>query len=156
MMKYPCQLYKNVINTIADPLTSSFNRSFILGCFPELLKIAKFCPIYENGSYGISKNYRPISLLPPFSKIKEKLMHIRLTSFLQKNNIINKSQHGFRSSHSISTTVIDLIDSSTSALDHNLMALALFIDISKAFDSLDHAILISKLEHYDVRDVALS
>ena len=63
-------------------------------------------------------------------------MHIRLTSLLQKNNIINKSQLGFCSSHSTSTAVIDLIDSITSALDHKLMALALFINISKAFDSL--------------------
>ena len=83
-------------------------------------------------------------------------MHICLTSFLQKNNITNKSQHGFRSSHSTSTAVIDLIDSITSALDHKLMALALFIDMSKAFDLLDQAILISRLERYGVRGVPLS
>ena len=74
-------------------------------------------------------------------------MHIRLISFLQKNNIINKSLRGFRSSHSTSTAVYNLIDSITSALDQKLMALVLFINTSKAFDSLDHAILISKLEY---------
>ena len=73
---------KKVINTIADPLTSIFNRSFMLGCFPELLKIAKICPMYKNDSIEDPKNYKPISLLPSFSKILEKLMHIRLTSFL--------------------------------------------------------------------------
>jgi hypothetical protein len=151
----PIKVIKSIINSISIPLTKIFNKSFLTGSFPNLLKIAKVCPIYKQGDKNELKNYRPISLLPSFAKILEKLMHARLLSFLQTNNVINSSQHGFQPNKSTSSAIADALHVITSALDKKLINIALFVDVSKAFDSLDHSILIKKLEHYGIRGLAL-
>ncbi len=152
----PMKVIKSVVAHIAVPLTYIFNKSFVQGSVPKALKIAKICPVFKSGSSDDKKNYRPISLLPSFSKILEKLMCNRLFSFLMHNNSINQSQHGFMPNRSTSTAVADLLNTVTTALDKKLTALVLFIDISKAFDSLDHDILLAKLEHYGIRGIALT
>ena len=152
----PMKVIKNVINSVSAPLTKIFNKSLSTGCFPNLLKIAKVCPIFKQGDVADLKNYRPISLLPSFAKILEKLMHARLLSFLQSNNILNSSQHGFQPKKSTSSAIADALYTITSALDKKLLSIALFIDVSKAFDSLNHGILLNKLEHYGVRGYVLN
>ncbi len=89
--KIPIKIIKSVISVIAMPFTKICNKTFTSGCFPNLLKIAKECPIFKQGDKSELKNCRPISSLPSFAKILEKLMHIRLLSFLHSNNILNNS-----------------------------------------------------------------
>ena len=98
--------------------------------------------------------YRPISLLPQFSKILEKLFLTRIKSFLCVNNILSSSQYGFRTNLSTSLAVMELIEEITNATDNKKHAIGVFIDLKKAFDTVDHRILIKKLEHYGVRGAA--
>ena len=112
-------------------------------------------PIFKNGSHVDIANYRPISVLPVFSKIIEKCMYNRLTNFLEKNNILSTSQYGFRSGHSTSTALLDLVNKVSFALDSHKILIGLFLDLSKAFDTLDHSILIRKLHNYGIRGILL-
>lgn len=149
------KLIKGIIDSISVPLAKIFSKSFSSGCFPDALKIARIVPIFKSGDNSDLKNYRPISLLPSISKLIEKLMLTRLAAFLQKHDVINKHQHGFRRNHSTSTALADVLDYITLQLDKKLSVFALFVDIAKAFDSLSHDILLAKLEHYGIRGVAL-
>ena len=150
------KLLKHFVNTIINPLCTIVNKRFTNDIFPNSLKIAKIVPIFKAGDRNDVPNYRPISLLPIFSKVLEKLMLARLSTFIYKNNVLNAHQHGFRPLHSINSFLTDVLDYITAALDRKYVALALFIDVSKAFNSLNHNILLSKLEHCDIRSVAFS
>lgn len=154
--KIPLKIIKNVIYSVADPLLKIINKSFCNGVFPDALKIAKIIPLFKGGDSKDPVNYRPISVLPSFSKIFEKLMHARLTSFLLQNNSLDKSQHGFRKNYSTCSAIADVTNYITEALDKKLVAIALFVDVSKAFDSLNHNILLHKLDYYGVRGVVLN
>ena len=148
-------LIKKIIPFIAKPLSELVNKSFETGIVPDQLKIARVCPIYKSGDPCSFSNYRPISVLPGFSKIIEKLVHLRLMSYLTKHSILINNQYGFRNNHDTSLAVIDMIDNITEKLDSGYFSLGLFIDLSKAFDTLDHRILINKLEFYGIRGKAL-
>ena len=119
------------------------------------MKIARIIPIFKSGDSSDPKNYRPISLLPSFSKILKQLIYNRLISFFNKQDILHSSQHGFRTNHSTNSAIAEVLDCVTLALNKKLLSLALFIDVSKAFDSLDHQLLFAKLNIYGVRDTAL-
>ena len=151
----PMKVIKAVKVHIASPLSIIFNKSFQQGKVPKALKIAKICPIFKSGEISDPKNYRPISLLPSFSKLLEKLMYTRLISFISTNSTISQSQHGFMPSRSTSSATAELLNTITSALDKKHIAIVLFTDISKAFDSQDHNILLCKLEYYGIRGIAL-
>lgn len=147
-------LLQRIINSVAMPLTLIINKSLQHGIVPDLCKIARIVPIFKSGDATDYTNYRPISVLPAISKIFEKLALKRLSSFLDKHNILHNSQHGFRANHSTCTAALDVLNVVTQALDKRLLTLSLFIDISKAFDSINHHILLSKLDHYGVRGIA--
>ena len=100
------------------------------------------------------ENYRPISVLTCFSKLLEKFMVKRLTSFLNQNNVLSKHQYGFRKNRSTELAIIDFIDKITKAMDNGKFSIGIFLDLSKAFDTINHKILIKKLEHYGIRGVA--
>ena len=100
-------------------------------------------------------NYRPVAVLPCFSKILEKIMYNRLISFIKKHDILYSKQFGFRKNHSTETAIIDLVTKLTDAIDKNKFTAGIFLDLSKAFDTVNHSIIIAKLQHYGIRGIAL-
>ena len=132
-----------------------FVTSFPEGIFPSKIKIAKVIPIFKNGMKVYVSNYRPISLLSIFSKIVEKLIASRLTTFLELNQILYPKQYGFRAGLSTSHALIDIIETIRKSIDSNKYGCGVFLDLKKAFDTVNHKILISKLDHYGIRENAL-
>ena len=118
----------------AETFSSVLNISMTEGVFPNQLKFAKVCPIHKSGSKTDTANYRPISLLPVFSKIFEKAIHRRLTEFLDTNNSLYNYQFGFRKQHSCEHALLAAQKSILEALDKKQIAMLLLIDFSKAFD----------------------
>ena len=152
----PLKLLKSSISGISVPLSHLINISIVSGIFPDKLKIAKITPLYKSGDKADISNYRPISVLTSFSKVFERVIHNSLMSYLDKNNILNPTQFGFRKQHSTNMALIDLIDCITNAIDKNEYSIGIFIDLSKAFDTIDHDILLYKLSHYGIRGISLS
>ena len=150
----PMHLLKSTIHVIAEPLAKIINNSLQTGIFPDILKIAKICPIYKNGNKSETQNYRPISLLSSFSKLFEKAMHIRLTDYLEKYKILHNSQYGFRKNYATSMPLLEMYDKISLAIDNNEYAVGIFLDLSKAFDTVDHNLLLNKLSYYGVRGIA--
>ena len=132
------------INNISKPLCDIINCSFQTGIVPSEIKIAKIVPIYKTGAKDLFSNYRPISILPFFSKLFEKLVHDRLMTFLNQWNILSCNQYGFRKNCSTYMALMDICDKITESLDKNQCCAGIFIDLSKAFDTIDHSILIKK------------
>ena len=129
-----------------------FNISVAQGTFPTDLKIAKTIPIFKpNNDKQLLSSYRPISLLSIFSKIFETLISFRLRKFLQKFNILYEYQFGFRPGHSTNLALLNSVDSILANFDQGEIVVGIFIDFSKAFDSLDHDILLQKIYCYGIR-----
>ena len=129
------------------------NTSFEHGEFPQGLKLARVVPIHKGGSKTDVANYRPISLLGSFSKIYEKLMHGRLLDFFDKNDLFFEMQYGFRPGRSCEHALLNAQNTILGSLNKKEVALLLLIDFSKAFDMVDHAILLKKLYHYGIRGI---
>ena len=151
----PMNIIKSSFKYISNPLLHLINLSFSKGVFPDQLKIAKLIPVFKADDPELFSNYRPISLLTNFSKFFEKIMHNRLVLFAERFNILYHNQFGFRRGHSTSHALVHLINNIASAIDHNEATAGVFLDLSKAFDTLNHEILFSKLEHYGIRGLAL-
>ena len=148
-------LIKQIKGSILHPLTLLFNRSFATGQFPESMKIAKVVPIFKAKDKKDLTNYRPISLLPTFSKIFEKVVHKRIYTYLQKFDILYESQYGFREKHSTVNAVTEFVSNVLKGFNKNDITLSIFLDLSKAFDTIDHNILLNKLDYYGIRGIAL-
>ncbi len=129
------------------PLTHVINSSFISGIFPDRLKVSKTKPLFKSGSTSNVENYRPLSMISSFSKLYEKIMAYRLTEFLENNSIFDDNQHGFRSGRSVLSASVDFIESIIDSLDKNEKVIGVFMDLSKAFDSICHTELLSTLSH---------
>ena len=128
-----------------------FNLSLQKGCFPEDLKIVRVTPIYKADDVNEIGNYRPISVLPCFSKILERIMYNRLFKYLTTNEILYKKQFGFQKGHSTEHAIIQLIDQINNSLEKNHFTLGIFIDLSNTLDNGDHSILMKKLKIYGVK-----
>ena len=149
------EILMQVIPNIVKPLTYICNKSFLEGCFPDSMKISRIVPIFKAGDKSSLNNYRPISILPQFSKLLEKLFENRLLSFVEKNNVLNDNQYGFRQNRSTTIALFDLSQKVSTFLDNKLSALGIFVDLRKAFDTIDHGILLKKVEYIGVRGIAL-
>ena len=148
-------LLKKIIGSILSPLVHIFNLSLSSGVVPASFKTAKVIPIYKKDDPSSMSNYRPISILPSFSKILERIVYNRLYKFLTQNDSLNPDQFGFRKFHSTDLALLQLFDRVSNALADHKHVIGIFMDLSKAFDTLDHTILLYKLKHYGVRGKAL-
>ena len=124
-------LIKQIIGPIATPFAHICNLSFESGVFPDSMKVAKVVPLFKSGQNNIFTNYRPVSLLPQFSKILEKLFNKRLDKFVNKYNILSESQYGFRENRSTSLALMELIEDLTQASDDHTHTIGGFIDLKK-------------------------
>ena len=149
-------LIKKCVWSIATPLAHVFNNSFSTGVVPSQFKISKVVPIYKSGDPRLADNYRPISLISNISKIIEKIMGCRLTAYLEHHSLITNSQFGFRKNHSTIHPIIQFQNFVSNSLNHREHAIAVFCDLRKAFDTVDHNILLSKLCNLGVKGVELS
>lgn len=147
-------LLKKLINSILKPLNYLINLSFKYGQFPNCFKISKIIPLFKSGCKKSINNYRPISLISSISKLMEKLMHSRLNKFLENHDILTKFQYGFRKNVSTEFAILDLTHYIISNIESKLHTIGIFIDLKKAFDSLDHNILLAKLDNYGIRGIA--
>ena len=148
-------LLKYIKQEMVNALVIIFNKSFEEGRFPELLKIAKVIPIFKSEERTNPSNYRPISLLSIFDKIIEKLMYNRLHQFFEKHNIFYKYQFGFKQNHATLHALTEVIDYIYKSLDEGNYVFGIYIDLKKAFDTVQHEILLHKLQHYGIRGLAL-
>ena len=113
-------------------------------------------PVFKKGNPELIDNYRPISILPAISKVFEKVIYHQLFNYLTSNNLLYPSQYGFRANHSTEQASIELIDRILNLMENNDVPFSIFIDLSKAFDTLNHEILLRKLSFYGLDDVSLN
>ena len=149
------KLIKFAAPAIYSNLTFIYNKSFQLGKFPSKMKTAKIIPIHKGDSKMVASNYRPISLLPIFSKVFEKLMHTRVMSFLKTKNILYPKQFGFQKGIGTEHAIIDITAKIIDAFENNETPCCVFLDFAKAFDTVNHDILLKKLNYYGIRGETL-
>lgn len=154
----PTYIYQYLSGALALPLANIFNQSLIKTEFPECYKIALVTPIYKKGDRTDPSNYRPISSLPILSKVFEKILHQQLIDHLENQNLLNSRQFGFRKNHSSEQLILSLLHSWRIMLDKSspCYIAALSMDIRKAFDSVDHSILLTKLPTFNLSPSCIS
>ena len=148
----PINLLKLIADLIINPLCNIITNSLITGIFPDALKISKVIPIHKGNSSEEVNNYRPISLLSIFDKIIEKLVHKRLYTFLEQHSILYHNQFGFRKNNSTTYALLQITEKIKESIDKRKFGCGIFIDLRKAFDTVNHSILLKKLEHYGIRN----
>ena len=125
---------------ISSPLSKIYNIAVMTGTHPEKLKLVNVIPIYKKGSRLLVSNYRPISLLSNLNKIFEKINYKRVYSFIERNECLYTFQFGFRAKHSTTHALINITEKIRSALDQNKVSCGIFVDLQKAFDTVNHEI----------------
>lgn len=145
---------KKTIESIKVPLAFILNRCLEFGYFPDLLKVSKVVPVFKKGDKSLPQNYRPISIVPVFSKVLESLMHLQLSSYFNHHNLISNCQFGFRAGRSTTSAVVEIVDHTLQSFEnHETVALAL-LDLSKAFDSVPFSAIMEKFSYYGISEYA--
>ena len=147
---------KSIRDELAQPLTFIVNQTLESGIFPDKLKVARVRALFKKGDKSDVNNYRPISILPTLSKVFERIILKQMTEYFIENDLLFHGQYGFREKHSTELAAIELVDRISTAMDSGSIPFNIYIDLSKAFDCLNHSILLSKLNHYGVRGSALN
>jgi len=148
MNDIPIHTFKLCKNALSSFLDQIFNHCIRKGTYPKRLKCAQVVPIHKGGQKDICNKYRPISLVSPINKIFEKLFYSRLYSYIEQHNMLSTNQYGFRSGLSTSLAVYDIHENFLQNKEKGLTTCAVYCDLSKDFDTLDHEILLWKLEHF--------
>src|SRR5436190_22384750 len=148
-------MIKHCKSELIIPILHIANTSLQTGQFPTNMKSAKVNPLHKKGRKDDINNYRPISLLSSVSKILEKIVLVTLLKHLEINNLLTKSQHGFRKGKSTTTAIVDLVEYILDNLEEGNIITSIFVDLSKAFDCLSHELILAKLESLGVRGIAL-
>ena len=138
-------LLKKLCPSLLKLLEKIFNKSLNEGVFPELMKLADICPLFKSKLDNDANNYRPISLLMTISKVLEKIVYQRTYCFMESTGQIYNSQYGFRSQHSCESAVAELTSEIVKGLQNGMYTVALFLDLSMAFDTLEHKVLLDKM-----------
>ena len=148
-------LLKRIKHEISAPLELIFNKSIQEGIFPEEMKKADVIPLFKSKEKFLVNNYRPISLLVTISKLLEKIVYTRTYSFLCDTDQLYQSQYGFRSGHSCQNAICELVGRIVKHKEQKESSIGVFIDLSKAFDTLNHSMLLSKMDKYGIRGLTL-
>ena len=141
----PTTIVKDVGDLVSKPLSMIFNSSLEKGIFPDIWKFARVTPIFKSGAKKDVYNYRPISVTSIFSRMLERIVHDQMFDFLLENNVITKNQSAFRKLYSTITSLICSTDHWYENIDNKKLNLTIFLDLKKAFDMVDHKILVEKI-----------
>ena len=143
-------IVKQNFNSLLVLLKYIFDLSLKSGTFPEKIKIVRVTPVFKSGDTSLMTNYRPISVLPCFSKMLERIMYNRLYKYLTENNLLYCKKFGFQKGHSPEHAILQLVEQINQSFEKNEFNLGVFVDLSKAFDAVDHQILLKKIEYYGI------